>query len=149
MLRDMPCQYHRGLCVDEVLVGFYLAREGTKVSAHSEYTAQVSQGQLGDYGYFTDPKIFSCKGNIFTDMKSLISEADAFPRQHRVTDAKRSPLAVPAKSALSLPRNHVFNSLLASFSSRLTNAYLVTMIVQCIPERESTCMYLVMCLKLD
>ena len=37
----------------------------------------------------------------------------------------------------SLPRHHALNSSLASLSSRLANAYLVTRVIQCVPKRES------------
>ena len=99
---------------------------------------EFSRGQLGDYGYFTGSEKFYFKGNIFVDIKSLISEADTVPRQHRVTTENLSR-AVPANSAQSLPRNPAFNSLLASLSSKYPNAYLVTMIVRCAPESETMC----------
>ena len=44
---------------------------------------------------------------------------------------------------LSLPSNHTFNSSLASLSARLTNAYLVTMVVQCAPKCKFMNMYFV------
>ena len=141
MLHDAWRQSHRTLHVDEVLVEFSLAHEETKVSLLTLDThclIKFSRGQLGDYGYFTGSERFYFKGNIFVDIKSLISEADTVPRQHRVTTGNLSR-AVPVNSAQSLPRNSAFNSLLASLSSRYPNAYLVTMIVRCAPESETMC----------
>ena len=131
---------HRTLRVDEVLVEFSLAHEETKVSllTFDTHCLNSHEEQLGDYGYFTGSERFYFKGNIFVDIKSLISEADTVPRQHRVTTENLSR-AVPANSAQSLPRNPAFNSLLASLSSKYPNACLVTMIVRCASESETMC----------
>ena len=122
------------------LGGIFSGSRGDKGEfAYLRYTLfEFSLGQLGDYGYFMGSERFYFKGNIFVDIKSLISEAETVPRQHRVTTENLSR-AVPANSAQSLPRNPAFNSLLASLSSKYPNAYLVTMIVRCAPESETMC----------
>ena len=105
------------------------------------YTIWLSRGQLGDYGYFTDWGNFCCKGNIFTDIRFRIPEADIIPRQHQVSMYQSS--YVPTENAFSLPRNHAFNSFLASLSSQLTDVYLVTMTVRCARKSKFMWIYLV------
>ncbi|KIM63952.1 hypothetical protein SCLCIDRAFT_675320 [Scleroderma citrinum Foug A] len=66
--------------------------------------------------------------------------ADITPRRHEVsfmvafnlTDS--SPLDLYKPLILSLPSNDDLKSLLTSFSTRLTNRYLVTSIIQCLPD---------------
>lgn len=121
MLRDTSYIREYTLRVDRDLVDFLLVHEGAK---------------LGDYGHFADSGIFRCKGNIFTAIKSLSSEADIAPGQYEVS-MHSFPLLSPVtvdRLGLSLPSNHTFNSLLASLSPRLPNAYLVTRVVRCFPE---------------
>ncbi|KIM50494.1 hypothetical protein SCLCIDRAFT_1225311 [Scleroderma citrinum Foug A] len=72
--------------------------------------------KLGDYGHFTDPKEFCCEGNLFADLESLSSMADISPRQHGISS------------------KDCVVSLLTSFSTRLTDRYLVTEIIQCRPD---------------
>ena len=87
--------------------------------------------QLGDYGSFSDSGRFRRQGNFFAAIKSLILEEDTTPRQQEVT-LEGHPMDVDVDNhGLSLPSNRAFNSLLASLSSRFTNAYLVTRVVQC------------------
>ena len=96
------------------------------------FRAWVSREQLGDYGYFSDSGLFSLKGNIFVDLRSLISEVDITPSQLKVATITLGMARVD-NLGLSLPNNRAFNSSLASFSPRLTNACLVTRVVQCHP----------------
>ena len=56
------------------------------------------------------------------------------PRQIKVSN---NPLDMSDDLVLSLPSNHAFNSSLASLCPRLTDAYLVTRVVQHISPRES------------
>ena len=129
MLRDTPCKPSQTLQVDGVSVTFSLAYQGIQVSTHLLYNTWVSREQLGDYGYFSDCGDFRRCGNLLADAKPLIPEVDTIPRRQEVTTD--FPFAVVGNYGLSLPSNHAFNSMLASVSSRLTNAYLVTRIVQC------------------
>lgn len=73
---------------------------------------------LGDYGHFTNSGSFCRKGNIFSDIKSLSSEADITLRQHevRLISNPCHTLVTLDNLALSLPNNHAFNSQLASLS---------------------------------
>ncbi|KAL4081415.1 heterokaryon incompatibility protein-domain-containing protein [Scleroderma yunnanense] len=122
------------LLVDGVIMEFSPAPNGVK---------------LGDYGHFIDPKDFCCEGNIFDDLKFLTPEPDITPRQHKidkvygsnagndyVTARWRSSLSkvhLYKPLGLSLPSNPHFNLLLTSLSTRLTNRYLVTKVIQCAP----------------
>ncbi|KIM53204.1 hypothetical protein SCLCIDRAFT_1223016, partial [Scleroderma citrinum Foug A] len=72
--------------------------------------------KLGDYGHFTDSKEFCCEGSLFSDLESLSLMADISPRQHKISSMDR------------------VESLLTSFSTRLTGRYLVTEIIQCPPD---------------
>ncbi|KAL4063526.1 hypothetical protein V8B97DRAFT_1876766 [Scleroderma yunnanense] len=95
-----------------------------------------------DGGYFTFSE-FHREGNIFVDFgKFLTSDSDITPMRHKIdgwynTDrdyvdtqgANHYTLYKPL--GLSLPSNYDVNSLLASLSTRLTNKYLVTMVIQC------------------
>ena len=126
MLYDAPCKCKESLEVDGLLVNFSLASDGTKVSMHALHAllGLITQ-QLGDYGYFTDSGRFFSQGNLFSDFKSLISEANITPEQKEVTGS----WGFNATSS-SLPNNPTFNSFLASLAPRLTNSYLVTRIIQ-------------------
>ena len=128
MLRDTPCKPDQKLRVDEDWMEFSLAPEGTKVSPRTFHKTLVSCKQLGDYGHFSS-RHFHRQGNIFVDIQSLVSEVDIAPRQQEVTTGIKN-----VANLQSLPINRAFNSSLASLSSRLTNAYLVTRVVQCISE---------------
>ncbi|KIM62907.1 hypothetical protein SCLCIDRAFT_24714, partial [Scleroderma citrinum Foug A] len=117
MLRNTPHRrelLHRRR-VGGVLVDFLLVCEGAK---------------LGDYGHFTDSGGFRRKGNIFADINSPVQETN-------ISQQPGSYVSYSGVTAdnlgLSLPNNRVFNSSLASLASRLTNAYLVTKAVQCLP----------------
>ena len=93
--------------------------------------------QLGDYGRSADFKEFCCEGNLFADLELLSLMADITPRRHEIssmvafdpTDSRSLHLYKPL--ILSLPSNDDLKSLLNSFSTRLTNRYLVTRIIQC------------------
>ena len=116
------------LVVGRHVMKFSLAGEGTKVSMHSLGTLFVLiVQQLGDYGYFSDSEQFCSQGNLFSDFKSRIPEADIVPMQKGMTVADPwSNAAVVDNTGLSLPSDLAFNSLLASLSPQLTNAYLIT-----------------------
>ncbi|KIM51151.1 hypothetical protein SCLCIDRAFT_33691 [Scleroderma citrinum Foug A] len=116
------CSYE----IDGVPGHFSVAPDGTK---------------LGDYGHFTDSKKFCCKGNLFADTELPSSKADITPRQHTLSLTESAwhwmggfhrQLYEPL--LLSLPSNDDLNSLLASLSARLTNRYLVTRVIQCLPD---------------
>ena len=126
MLRDAPCNPQQILEIDGAWVEFSLADEGTKVSMHALHVllGLITQ-QLGDYGYFTDSKQFFSQGNLFSDFKFHISEADITPRRKTVTGD-----GVVNNTDSSLPNNPAFNSSLASLAPQLMNAYLVTRVVQ-------------------
>lgn len=117
MLRNTPHKrelLHRRR-VEGVLVDFLLVCEGAK---------------LGDYGHFTDSGSFRRKGNIFADINSPIQETNISQQPGSYLSYSR---VTADNLGLSLPNNHTFNSSLASLASRLTNAYLVTKAVQCVP----------------
>ena len=109
------------------------------------YNAWISPKQLGDYGYFSDSGEFGRRGSIFDDIEPRVSKADIIPRPQEVTAGPNSSVVVVDDCGLSLPSNPAFNSSLASLSSRLTNAYLVTRVVQC---RREACAH-VLCLLSD
>ena len=102
------------------------AGEGTKVSMHALHAllGLITQ-QLGDYGYFSDSGRFCTQGNLLSDFKSFISEADIPPRQEIATGRD-----IVDGTDSSLPNNPAFNSFLASLAPRLLDAYLVTRVVQ-------------------
>ena len=95
----------------------------------------------------TDSEDFCCEGNIFADLKSLSLKANITPRQHKISerggDLRKSgvvraydhhlgiPIELYKPFGLSLPNNGDFKSLLVSFSTRLTNRYLITRGVPC------------------
>ncbi|KAL4070215.1 hypothetical protein V8B97DRAFT_1871798 [Scleroderma yunnanense] len=120
------------LRVDGVTMKFSLAPKGVK---------------LGDYGHLTDYEDFRYEGNVFAD---LTLEPNITARRHKIenehgynTDndyvkAHRSDLLGVSVSlhkplGLSLPNDLGFNSSLVSLSNRLTNKYLITRVVQCVP----------------
>ena len=72
-------------------------------------------------------------------------EADITPRLNQVTVDAYTNFHLPVnvdEHGLSLPSSQAFNSSLLSFSPRLTNAYLVTRIIQCARKSEFPCAYL-------
>ncbi|KAL4074695.1 heterokaryon incompatibility protein-domain-containing protein [Scleroderma yunnanense] len=112
--------------------------------------------ELGDYGYLADPEDFQCEGNLFADLKSMISESDIIPRQHEIYSrhrfdgdsdyvvafhhnpwAERPSVFLYKPLGLSLPNDHHFNSLLSSLSTRLINRYLVTRVIRCPTEQSN------------
>ena len=60
-------------------------------------------------------------GNLFSDLKPLISEADITPRRKTVTD-----YVIARNTDFSLPNNPTFNSFLVSLAPRLLDAYVIT-----------------------
>ena len=108
---------------------FTCARGGKGEYTHFACNAWLSREQLGDYGYFSDSGDFHCQGNLFVDITFLNPEVDTIPRKQEMTRTPNFPVVVVGDSGLSLPSNHAFNSWLASLSSRLTNAYLITRVV--------------------
>jgi len=129
------------LLMDGVSTIFSYTPDDIKVSTHTFDTLRVLRDQLGDYGHFTDSEDFCCEGNLFTDLNIT-------PRQHNISkwggrqregDGVRAyhfsggftELYTPL--GLSLPSNDAFNSLLVSLSTRLTNRYLITRVIQCPP----------------
>ncbi|KIM68269.1 hypothetical protein SCLCIDRAFT_1209685, partial [Scleroderma citrinum Foug A] len=104
--------------------------------------------KLGDYGHLTDSEDFCCEGNLFTDPESLSLKANITPRQLKISERggrQRESDVVKAyfrggstelykPLGLSLPSNDYFKSLLVSISTRLTNRYLITMVIQCPPD---------------
>ena len=102
---------------------------------------------MGDYGRVTSTGDFLCEGNIFSDLRSLALESDIAPRQLEIhgkdgfdtdgdyvtahpTDGSTQLLRLHKPLGILLPNNQQFNSLLDSLSTRLTNRYLVTKVVQ-------------------
>ena len=86
---------------------------------------------------------FCCEGNLFAALESLSLKVDITPRQHKLSSEDYvmawnrtylRPLNLYKPVMLSLPSNDDLKSLLTLFSTRLTNRYLVTRIVQCPPD---------------
>ena len=92
--------------------------------------AWVSQVQLK--AYFSDSGDFCYHGNLFSDIKDLISDVDLIPRQHKVIMTSLSSFAAVDNVGLSFPSYHTFNSLLAFASPQFINVYLVRRVVQCV-----------------
>ncbi|KIM67995.1 hypothetical protein SCLCIDRAFT_997108 [Scleroderma citrinum Foug A] len=105
--------------------------------------------KLGDYGHFTESEDFRCEGNLFADLRSLSLNANVTPKHHRISERgghQRESGVVRAYHhadgfttlyrplGLSLPSHDDFNSLLVSLSTRLTNRYLVTRVIQCLSD---------------
>ena len=63
---------------------FTYMRIGTGEYMHLSYNAWASQRQLEDYDYFLRSEGFHRQGNLFADIKFLISEADITTRQQEV-----------------------------------------------------------------
>ncbi|KIM50794.1 hypothetical protein SCLCIDRAFT_758059 [Scleroderma citrinum Foug A] len=132
MIRYYPSKQHScDLLVDGVSMKFSFAPNDVK---------------LGDYGQITDSEDFICEGNLFADLKSLSLKANIPPRQHIISEwsgylresgivrAYYTPdcfTELYQPLGLSPPSNDEFKSLLVSFSTRLTNRYLVTRVIQC------------------
>ena len=130
MLANERRIYDKFLLVDGRKMGFSLAGEGIKVRMHATHVLLgLTVQQLGDYGYFSGSGQFCGLGNIFSDFKSRIPEADITPRQNEVTTRRPNGVVVD-NTGMSLPSNPAFDSLLTSLSPQLTNAYLVTHVVQ-------------------
>ena len=144
MILDGPGKYG-GYTVDGVPGNFWVAPDGIKVSRHAFHTMFLTlREQLGDYGHFTESKEFCCEGNLFSDPEPLSLMVDITPRQHEIFSMGRILARNPTNFRLlnlykplilSLPSNDDLKSLLTSCSTRLTNRYLVTRIVQCPPDR--------------
>ena len=121
---------NKHLLVNGHRMGFSFAGEGIKVRMYAPYILLgLTVQQLGDYGYFTDSGQFCVQGNLLSDFKSRISEADITPRQKEVTSWKHNPVVVD-NTGMSLPNNPAFNSLLAPLTPQHINAYLVTHVVR-------------------
>ncbi|KIM59902.1 hypothetical protein SCLCIDRAFT_978836 [Scleroderma citrinum Foug A] len=140
MIRHCPSkQPSYELLIDGVSMKFSYARNDIK---------------LGDYGHLTHSEDFCCEGNLFGDLESLSLKANITPRQPKISERggrQRESGVVRAYDCypddfedlykplgLSLPSNDDFKPLLVSFSTRLTNRYLITGVIQCPPDpRES------------
>ena len=119
---------------------FSATPSGIKVSTHAfSYSVCALREQLGDYGNFTDSKEFCYEGNLFADLESLSLKVDVTPRQHEIsskdhvtvwnrTNERYLDLYNPRMQ--SLPSNDDLKSLLTSLSTRLTNRYLITRVIQ-------------------
>jgi len=90
-----------------------------------------------------DSNKFSCQGNLIADFESLSLNVDIAPIQHKISSMDHVPARNQTNNhhmllykplMLSLPSNDGLKSLLTSFSTRLTNRYLVTKIIQCLPD---------------
>ncbi|KIM51524.1 hypothetical protein SCLCIDRAFT_1224464 [Scleroderma citrinum Foug A] len=114
-----------------------------------KFSYAPNEMKLGDCGHFTDSKDFFCEGNLFADLKSLSLTANITPRQHNMSercwywnndDSVKRLFCGNGFNKLykllgqSLPSNDDLNSLLASLSTRCTNKYLITTVVQCPPD---------------
>ena len=131
------------LLVDGVSMQFAYAPNGIKVSTLPFVHCSSLTEQLGDYGHFPTPEYFCREGNLFTDLSLManitptqhkISERGGHQRENSIVRAYHYPdgfteLYTPL--GLSLPRNDDFKSLLISVSTRFTNRYLVTWVIQC------------------
>ncbi|KIM57271.1 hypothetical protein SCLCIDRAFT_1219603 [Scleroderma citrinum Foug A] len=112
-----------------------------------KFLRSPSDIKLGDYGHFTDDEDFYCEGNLFAELESLSSKPNITSTQHKISEMgkhQREGGVVRAYNycpviftelykplGLSLPSNDDLKSLLASFSTRLTNRYLITRVIQC------------------
>ena len=93
-------------------------------------------------------RVRSSRGNLFTDPELLSLMANITPRQLKISERggrQRESDVVKAyfrggstelykPLGLSLPSNDDFKSLLVSISTRLTNRYLITTVIQCPPD---------------
>ena len=158
MIRHCPSMSRLSyeLLVDGVSMKFSYVSGATKVTTILPIHCLNLREQLGDYGYFaySEPEGFCCQGNLFADLESLSLKANITPRQPQISERggrQRESGVVRAyycypygfedlykPLGLSLPSDDDFKSLLASFSTRLTNRYLITGVIQCPPDpRES------------
>ncbi|KAL4076540.1 heterokaryon incompatibility protein-domain-containing protein [Scleroderma yunnanense] len=110
-----------------------------------EFSLAPKQIKLGDYGHLIGVEDFHCEGNIVDDLKPFLLKSDITPRKHKIGFNTSSDYVTICEGihpgppslilykpfGLSLPSNCRFNSLLASYSTRLTNRYLVTTVVEC------------------
>ena len=118
------------LLVDGHHTRFSFAGEGIKVRMYAPHILLgLTVQQLGDYGYFSDSGQFCIQGNLLSDFKSRISEADITPRQKGMTACSPNGVVVDNTGML-LPNNPAFNSLLAPLVPQHINAYLVTHVVR-------------------
>ncbi|KAL4070146.1 heterokaryon incompatibility protein-domain-containing protein [Scleroderma yunnanense] len=147
-----------GLMIPHSPKNLFKSRYTLLVDGVSVEFSQASNGiKLGDYGYLTSSDDFRREGNIFSDLKFIGSELGITPTYHQInqkygynTDnncveahnsiSYRGPVTLYKPCGLSLPSNPGFTSLLASLSTRLTNRYLVTRVIQCttVPSSESS-----------
>ena len=96
----------------------------------------------GGYGHFTDSKKFCCEGNLSESLSLMV---DITPIQHNddlsstdhviawsgTNDSRNNdPITLFRPLMLSLPSNDDLKLLLTSFSTGLTNRYLVTWVIQ-------------------
>ncbi|KAL4064877.1 heterokaryon incompatibility protein-domain-containing protein [Scleroderma yunnanense] len=124
-----------------------------------EFSQAFKPIKLGDYGYFVDSESFCYEGNIFDDLKYCTSnQEDITPRQHKIDDKDghntnsnyveaydpitfRGLVSLHNPRGQSLPSSHNFNSLLASFSTRLINRYLVIRVISTSTSKTKTSFY--------
>ncbi|KIM61687.1 hypothetical protein SCLCIDRAFT_864293 [Scleroderma citrinum Foug A] len=105
-----------------------------------KFSRALNNIKLGDYGHFTDSKDFRREGNLLelADPKSLSLNAAIIPRQHKIYELgwhhHDGLIKLYKPLGLSLPSNDHFKSFLLSLSTRLTNRYLVTRVIQCPPQ---------------
>ncbi|KIM56532.1 hypothetical protein SCLCIDRAFT_1220339 [Scleroderma citrinum Foug A] len=117
--------------------------------ASTKFSCAPNGIKLGDYGHFMDSENFCCEGNLLADLKSVSLKADITPREHIISewnghqgeggvvsthDDPVGFIEFCKPLGLSLPSNDDFKSLLVSFSTRLTNRYLITRVIQCPPD---------------
>ena len=140
--------YLQAICQSEVHEILKSTRRYKGKYTCCSYSARVLQEQLGDYGRFLDCADFYCKGNIFADLNSLHLKEDITQSQHRVSTHRSQKendralarlnmhafLELYKPLCLSLPINDDVKTLLTSLSTRLTNGYLVTRVIQCPPD---------------
>ena len=81
MLDDAPCKHKKSLKVDGLWVGFSLASEGTKVSmpVHALHALLGLKPNSWETMVISDSGQFCSQGNLFSDSRSPITEADITP----------------------------------------------------------------------
>ena len=111
----------------------------TRLLLHLSYGVWALQEQLGDYSHFMDSKEFYCEVNFFADLESLSLLADITPKQHKLlssrdcvmagnwTDFHNFYLYKPLCWHFQVSSNV---ELLTSLSTRFTNGYLITRVIQ-------------------
>ncbi|KIM59899.1 hypothetical protein SCLCIDRAFT_1217348 [Scleroderma citrinum Foug A] len=93
---------------------------------------------LGDYGHVNYSGAFCCQGNLFADLESLSLKREyGIVRAYDCYPDDFEELYKPLY--LSLPSNDDFKSLLVSFSTRLVHKYLITGVIQCLPDPRDPC----------